>query len=89
MLAPDPGAARFAGVKLAVTPAGNPVAERAIGLLKLPETLTVTPAVTLEPCFTLTDDALRPRVKFAGGVIVTLSEAFCVTVPPFAVTWMV
>ena len=89
VLVPEPGAARLAGAKLAVTPAGSPVAERATALLKPPETATFTPAMATPPCARVTDGVPKLSVNPAGGVIVRFNDAFCVTVPPFAVTSMV
>src|ERR1700722_2160030 len=43
-LDPAPGAAKLAGEKLAVTPAGSPVAERAIAELNPPASATVRPS---------------------------------------------
>ena len=46
---PDPGAAMLEGLKLAVTPDGIPLAERATALLNPPEIPTVIVDVPLEP----------------------------------------
>jgi hypothetical protein len=46
---PEPGAAIEAGLKLAVTPDGTPVAESAIAELNPPTTVVVTTAYPLWP----------------------------------------
>jgi hypothetical protein len=47
---PDPGAEILVGLKLAVTPPGSPLAERATALLNPPETAVVMLEVPLDPC---------------------------------------
>ena len=54
-LLPDPGAGRVAGVKVAETPPGNPVAEKATAALKPPLTVTVRVTVLLDPGITETE----------------------------------
>jgi hypothetical protein len=84
LLLPLPGAARLAGAKLAVTPLGSPVAEKAIGALKPPEGVVVIvtgidpPGVRLMPA--------APRVTAKLGVT-TVRVRGCVLVspPPVAV----
>jgi hypothetical protein len=59
MLLPDPGADNVAGVNAAVTPDGNPVADKLTGALKPPVTATVTVTLLFEPAMTETEVAER------------------------------
>ena len=68
---PLPGT--LAGEKLAVTPAGRPVAENVTGEVNPPVPLTVTLTATLAPCVTLAADAPCVSVNPGGGVTVTTS----------------
>ena len=52
---PDPGAAMDAGLKLAVTPVGNPDADNAIAELNPPETAVVRVEVPVLPATTETE----------------------------------
>ena len=60
---PEPGAAIDVGLKLAVTPAGSPLAESETAELKPPETVVETVVVFVPPCATDTEvgDALRAK----------------------------
>lgn len=60
---PDPGAAMDGGVKLTVTPAGCPVADKATAELKPPEIATVTVDVPLLPGATDTEPGDADTVK--------------------------
>ena len=51
---PEPGAAIDAGLKLAVTPAGSPLAESEMAELKPPETVVETVVAFVPPCATET-----------------------------------
>ena len=65
---PEPGAAIDVGLKLAVTPAGSPLAESDTAELKPPETVVETVVVFVPPCATETvvGDALT--AKFGVGL---------------------
>ena len=67
MLDPEPGAASVAGEKLAVNPAGKPVALSDIAVLKPPETVTVTGVVADAPAFTLIVEEVADRTKFGAA----------------------
>ena len=54
-LLPDPGAGSVTGVKAAVTPAGNPVTEKATAALKPPLTVTFSVTLALDPAGTDTE----------------------------------
>lgn len=88
VLDPDPGAARVAGEKLAVTPLGMPVAVKATAESNAGAPATVSVTVVELPCTTLAALALSVRLNPGGGVTVTWSEVVCVTPPPFAVMVM-
>jgi len=49
VLAPDPGAGRVAGVKVAEIPLGNPLTEKAMAALKPPLTVTFKPMPSFDP----------------------------------------
>lgn len=88
---PDPGAAIDAGLKLAVTPVGNPDAASAIAELNPPETAVVMVELPVLPC--ATDTAAGEAVSVYAGVpaAVTVSAmvAVCVNPPPVPVTVIV
>ncbi len=60
---PEPGAAMEVGLKLTVTPAGWPVADKAIAELKPPDTAVVMVDVPLFPCTTETEVGEAEMVK--------------------------
>lgn len=72
--APEPGAAMDVGLKVALTPVGWPVAERAMAELKPPETVVLSVEVPLLPCTTETDVGEAASVKAGTGADVTVSE---------------
>ena len=61
---PEPGAGIVDGLKLTVVPAGAPVADSAIELLKPPLTVVVIVEVPCEPWFTLREVGLAEIAKF-------------------------
>ena len=87
---PDPGAAMEVGLKLTVTPAGWPLALKAIAELKPPETLVVMVEAPLAPCATETEVGEAEMVKLGLVVLVTFSETVVVSVvlPEVPVTRM-
>ena len=64
---PEPGAGRMAGLKLAVTPAGWPAADRATGELKPWGTAMVRAEVTLAPGAAETEAGTAVAVRPVGG----------------------
>ena len=70
---PPPGAAMDAGLKLAVTPAGNPDAERETAELNPPLTEVETVVLPEFPCVTerLAGDALTVKLGAAAGLMVS------------------
>jgi len=52
VLAPDPGAGRVAGVKVAEIPLGSPVTEKATAALKAPLTATFRLRLPFDPAVT-------------------------------------
>ena len=74
---PDPGAGMLAGLKLAVTPEGSPLAASAMALLKPPEMDPVMMDVPLAPCFTVRDMGFGASEKF--GLVVKVKH--CVRLP--------
>lgn len=87
---PLAGAVIEAGLKLAVTPEGKPVAESETAELNPPTTVVNTVAVLELPC--ATDKVVGETVRVKSGVAgaLTLSEivVVCVTLPPLAVIVM-
>lgn len=77
-----------AGLKLAVTPLGAPVAENETADLKPPTTAVETVTWPEPPCTTLTvaDEAVRE--KPGAMVTVSVSLAVCTTLPEVAVRVM-
>jgi hypothetical protein len=81
VLDPEPGAAMLAGAKVAVTPDGNPVAERVTAELNPPEGVTVRPTGTVPARATLTEDEATVKLR-AGVEAVTVSATVVVFVKP-------
>jgi hypothetical protein len=79
---PLPGAATEAGLKLAVTPAGNPVADSATAALKPPLTVVVIELVPDAPWVTLRDAGEAVIVKSAVGCFHTSEIAVAVAALP-------
>jgi len=88
---PDPGFAMLVGLKLAVTPVGRPLAERAMALSNPPEIAAVMEVVAPVPGVTGTEIGFAVNVK--AGVLAdeTVSDTVVVSVsdPPVPVTVMV
>lgn len=84
---PEPGAGMLDGLKLAVTPEGMPLADKAMELLYPPETAAVMVDVPLDPCWTLTEVGLAVSVKLGVEPEETVRETVvvCVTPPPVPV----
>jgi hypothetical protein len=78
----------LAGLKLAVTPVGNPLADRATALLNPPVTVLVIVDVPAVLCFTLNEAGLAESVKPGATPLVTvkLTEVLSVSPPPVPVT---
>src|SRR3954451_602148 len=80
---PDPGAAIDVGLKLAVTPAGSPLAESDTAELKPPETVVETVVVFVPPC--TTDTVVGDAVRVKSGVCVPglkiTSRTGCSSIP--------
>jgi hypothetical protein len=74
---PLPGAAIEAGLKLAVTPAGNPEADRETAELKPPLTVVETVLVPEVPCVTdkLVGEALTVKSGVAAALMVRATVA--------------
>ena len=83
---PEPGAAIGFGLKLTVVPAGAPVADSVMALLKPPLTVVVRVEVPELPAATLTAVGEAVSVKLAAAVTVSVTVAVCVTPPPVPVT---
>jgi hypothetical protein len=88
---PAPGAAMEDGLKLAVAPAGRPLADREIIASNPPETVVVAVAVPAPPCATVTEAGLTAKEKAGLLLEVTVSETEVVSVrpPPLPVIVMV
>jgi hypothetical protein len=85
---PLPGAAMDEGLKLAVTPAGRPDAERATAELKPPLTVVETDELPEVPCVTerLAGEAVIVKLGEAAALTVRVTVVVWVTPPPVAVT---
>ena len=79
---PPPGAAIDAGLKLAVTPAGNPEADNAIAELKPPLTVVEIVEVPEEPWVTLSEAGVATTVKSAVGCFHTSEIGVAVAALP-------
>ena len=85
---PDPGAAIDAGLKLTVTPAGWPVADKPTAELNPPEMATPIVEVPLLPNPTVTEPGDPEMVKSGTGAAVTVNVTVvvCISAPPEPVT---
>jgi hypothetical protein len=85
---PEPGAGMDAGLKLTVTPAGWPVADKATAELNPPETVTVRVAEPLLPCATEAEAGEGEMMKLGVPERFTISVtvAVCIMPPPEPVT---
>lgn len=79
---PLPGAAIEAGLKLAVTPAGNPEADNETAELKPPLTVVEIALVPELPWVTLNDAGEAPTVKSAVGCFHTSEIVVAVAAAP-------
>jgi len=81
----------LAGLKLAVTPLGRPLAERATAPLNPPAVAEVMVVVAPVPCCAVTEAGLAVSVMLGDVLEVTVSEmaVVLVTPPPVPVTVMV
>ena len=86
---PEAGDVIDAGLKLTVTPAGWPVADKATAELKPPVTDVVMGDVPDLPCVTLTDVGDAESVKPGGAVTVSDTVAVLVMPPLVPVTVIV
>ena len=66
-LVPDPGFAKLAGVNAAVTPAGNPLAERETAALNPPLTVTVELRLAVAPA--VTETAFAAVLNWNAGTV--------------------
>lgn len=82
---PEPGAAIDVGLKVTVTPAGWPLADKATAALKPLETAVLTVHLPVLPCTTETDVGEADNVK-AAAFTVRVTDVVCVTPPPVPVT---
>lgn len=73
VLDPEPGAAKLEVESFNVIPLGWPEAESAILELKPPPTLTLMPAVALDPAATVSALVVLVSVKLGAGVTVRLN----------------
>ena len=78
----------LAGLKLAVTPVGMPVADNVTLLLNPPATVDVIVEVPLDPWSTVTEAGLAESAKL-GAVTVSANVVVSVSPPPVPVTVMV
>jgi len=82
---PPPGAAMETGLKLAVTPAGNPEADNETAELKPPLTVVEIVEVPEEPWVTLSEAGVAVTVKSAVGTFHTSEMGVAVAAPPMCV----
>jgi len=82
---PLPGAAKDAGLKLAVTPAGNPDADNETAELKPPLTVVVTVELPELPCVTLNEAGEAVTLKSGVGTFHTSEIGVAVAALP---TWV-
>jgi hypothetical protein len=88
---PDPGAAMDAGLKLAVTPLGIPLADKATAESKPPVMVLVMVELPELPLDMVSEvgDALRVKLAPAWAVTVKETVVVCVTPPPVPLTVIV
>src|ERR1700704_2537903 len=79
---PPPGAAMEAGLKLAVTPAGNPEAVNATAALNPPLTVVEIVLVPEAPCVTVNDVGDSLMLKSDVGCFHTSEIGVAVAAPP-------
>src|SRR5215472_2200699 len=79
---PPPGAAIDAGLKLAVTPAGNPEADNETAELKPPLTVVEIVEVPDEPWVTLSEAGVAVTLKSATGTFHTSEIGVAVAALP-------
>ena len=77
--------AEEAGLNAAVTPAGNPEAEKLTGSLNPFEPMTLMASLTALPAVTLTLLLLGDNVKLAPGVITSFTTVVAVVLPDLPV----
>ncbi len=77
---PDPGAAISAGLNVAVTPEGKPLADSEIALSNPPEMAAVMVELPEPPWATVRDAGLADSEKFGALPTVTVSEMLVVSV---------
>lgn len=85
---PEPGDGIDAGLKLTVTPAGCPVADKATAELNPPDMATPIVEVPLFPTPTDSEagDAEMVKLGAAAGVTVNVTVVECISPPPDPVT---
>ena len=86
---PEPGTATEAGLKVTVTPAGWPLADREITELKPPETAVVMVDVPLAPGATDNEEGEAEAVNAGGVVTLRITLDVRVSPPPVPVTTIV
>ena len=86
---PEPGAGMLAGLKLAVTPEGKPLADRAIAESNPPEMAAVIEEVPELPGATVSEAGLAESAKPGVPLEVTVRVMLAVSVRPPPVPVMV
>src|SRR2546427_6895278 len=69
------------GLKLAVTPPGNPLTLKVTAAVKPPEGVMLTAYVVPAPCTTLWEAGLAERLKSGAGLTAKVTDTVCVRVP--------
>lgn len=83
---PEPGALVAAGLKVTVTPAGAPEAEKAIAELNPPEIVAFTVEAPLPPCTTEAELAVSANAGMGAAVTVSVKLTELVMPCPLPVT---